>query len=120
MTEQQMNERLTEILDDSDSNKREFERITRRVRRKNERKKFKSRYYTITDTGHIMKGYVDCDYTSEEAQLVFCGKYIKFRKSSNEKKWCKTTSNHLVRKRSDLSNGNYYRKVFRYFWWYLD
>ena len=121
MTEKQMSELLIEILDDSDSKERERKKMNRRVRRKNDIKKFKARYKIVTETGHDRIGYVDYDYIYQENRIVYHGKYIKYPKNSNLKRWCKTTSNHCVRKSDDVpAKGNYYRKIFKYYWWYLD
>lgn len=60
-------------------------------------------------------GYVDCAFI--DGHSVPTGKYIKFPKNSNCQKWIKRETSRRQRNCEDMPiKGNYYRRLFDYWW----
>lgn len=60
-------------------------------------------------------GYVDWDFDGDT--LVPSGKYIKYPKNSNCQRWMKRLTSKKARKALDAPcKGNYYRRLFDYWW----
>ena len=60
-------------------------------------------------------GYVD--WTFVDGHSVPTGKYIKYPKNSNCQKWIKRETSRRQRNREDMpTKGNYYRRLFDYWW----
>ena len=117
MTEIEQNERLVEI---------EAQRLAllpptpprrtgRRYRRErnvhaNDRLLKIIRRYYIPHAGYI-------DYGFEGTTLLHSGKYIKFPQNSNCQRWIKRTTSRKIRSCKDVpQKGNFYRRLFDYWW----
>lgn len=60
-------------------------------------------------------GYVDCSFNG--IKFVRTGRYIKFPKNSKCQKWMKKATSHKYRANKDIPRkGNYYRRLFDYWW----
>ena len=60
-------------------------------------------------------GYIDWGFKGDT--LVHSGKYIKYPKNSNRQRWIKRASSRRVRNSIYTpQKGNYYRRLFDYWW----
>ena len=109
MTEQELNNRITEILKVSEKDARLCQtsggRRTGRL------------LFLIQHSGYAPNiGYIIGDY-EEKTTLLHSGLHIKYMKSSSRQQYLKQRGNRLVRKYCGLSGkGNRYRKVSDYWW----
>ena len=122
MTEQELNNRITEILKVSEKDARLCQtsggRRTGRQYRRIQRVRHDDRLLLlIQHSGYAPNiGYIIGDY-EEKTTLLHSGLHIKYMKSSSRQQYLKQRGNRLVRKYCGLSGkGNRYRKVFDYWW----
>ena len=60
-------------------------------------------------------GYIDYGFDGDT--LLHSGKYIKYPKNSNCQRWMKRETSRKFRNCQDLPRkGNYYRRLFDYWW----
>ena len=119
MTEQELNNRITEILKVSEKDARLCQtsggRRTGRQYRRIQRVRHDDRLlFLIQHSGYAPNiGYIIGDY-EEKMTLLHSGLHIKYMKSSSRQQYLKQRGNRLVRKYCGLSGkGNRYRKVRR-------
>lgn len=112
MTEQELNNRITEILKVSEKDAQLCQtsggRRTGRQYRRVQRARHDDRLlFLIQHSG---------DY-EEKTTLLHSGLHIKYMKSSSRQQYLKRKANRKARKYCGLSGkGNRYRKVFDYWW----
>ena len=122
MTEQELNNRITEILKVSEKDARLCQtsggRQTGRQYRRIQRVRHDDRLlFLIQHSGYAPNiGYIIGDY-EEKTTLFHSSLHIKYMKSSSRQQYLKRKANRKVRKYCGLSGkGNRYRKVFDYWW----
>ena len=114
MTEIELNERIESLLTESAQpsvSRRSGTAYRREMRiRKNDRL---MRIVTRSYVPHA--GYIDYGFNGET--LLHSGKYIKYPKNSNCQRWIKRETSRRFRNCMDIpSKGNYYRRLFDYWW----
>ena len=116
MTETELNEQLTALLEHSGKAICCKRRTGRQYRRRKGQEKSDRRLAIVQLTGYAPhRGYVDCGF--EGKTLLHTGKYIKYPKNSKCQRWLKRVSGKKVRAYPHLPpKGNGYRKVFDYWW----
>ena len=122
MTEQELNNRITEILKVSEKDARLCQTSGgRRTGRQSGRIQWYIPYDLLL---FFLKhrvfaqniGYIIGDY-EEKTTLLHSGLHIKYMKSSSRQQYLKRRANRKVRKYHTLpKKGNQYRKVFEYWW----
>lgn len=61
------------------------------------------------------RGYIDWGFSGRT--LLHTGKYIKYPKNSNCQRWIKRETSLRIRRCRDVpAKGNYYRRLFDYWW----
>mgnify|MGYP006970879561 CR=1 FL=1 len=61
------------------------------------------------------RGYIDWGFSGRT--LLHTGKYIKYPKNSNCQRWIKRETSRRIRRCRDVpAKGNYYRRLFDYWW----
>ena len=116
MTEIELNEKIAEIRSTAAADARLQEKASRRNRyiarvRKNDA------IMRITNYGRYAPhvGYIDWGFDGQT--LLHSGKYIKYPKNSNCQRWIKKETSHRMRHCPDAPRkGNYYRRLFDYWW----
>ena len=87
----------------------------REYRRLQRTKKFDRLYKIVTSSYIPHAGYVDWNY--DGSRFVPTGKYIKYPQNSNCQRWIKRQTSKRTRHYIDLpGKGNYYRRLFDYWW----
>lgn len=114
MTEIELNEQIENLLTESvspPSSRRTGAAYRREMRtRKNDRL---MRIVTRSYIPHA--GYIDYGFDGEN--LLHSGKYIKYPKNSNRRRWIKRATSKRVRNCMDMPRkGNDYRRLFDYWW----
>ena len=114
MTETELNEQIESLLTGQSPNKtvrRAGAAYQREMRiRKNDRL---MRIVTRSYIPHA--GYIDYGFDGDT--LLHSGKYIKYPKNSNCQRWIKRETSRRFRNCKDMpSKGNYYRRLFDYWW----
>lgn len=122
MTEQELNNRITEILKVSEKDAQLCQtsggRRTGRQYRRIQRVRHDDRLlFLIQHSGYAPNiGYIIGDY-EEKTTLLHSGLHIKYMKSSSRQQYLKRKANRKARKYHTLpKKGNQYRKVFEYWW----
>ena len=122
MTEQELNNRITEILKVSEKDARLCQtsggRRTGRQYRRIQRVRHDDRLLFLIQHSRYAPnmGYIMGDYERLRT-LLHSGLHIQYMKSSDRQQYLKRRSNRKVRKYFGLSKkGNQYRKVFEYWW----
>ena len=116
MTETALSERIAELqeIDAVTIHQKEKERVRlRRIRDVREN----NRLLRIINYGGYAphRGYIDWGY--DGSTLLHSGKYIKYPKNSNCQRWMKKETSRRIRNCRDVSaKGNYYRRLFDYWW----
>lgn len=112
----QVNERLTALLEKPEKGPGHSRRTGRRYRRRKGQEKTDRRLAIVQLSGYAPhRGYVDWEF--EGKTLLHTGKHIKYPKNSKCQRWLKRVSNKKVRACLYLpQKGNGYRKVFDYWW----
>ena len=116
MTETEFHNALMEIMNEQCSEERYMLKRRRRLRRINRIRKNEDLFKIINLSGYAPhRGYVDWEFTG--TTLLHSGAYIKYPKNSNCQKWIKKETGRRIRNCKDVpSKGNYYRRLFDYWW----
>lgn len=116
MTETELNERIDEIREADKSEEHQKKKSRARLRRARRVQKNDRLLRIINYGGYAPhRGYVDWGFDGKT--LLHSGKYIKYPKNSNCQRWIKReTSRRLRSCRSIPVKGNYYRRLFDYWW----
>ena len=119
MTETELNARIEEIRAQRNDNTVHMvkRRTGRRYRRQMCLKKTARLRKIVIEHYVPHAGYVQWECI--DGEWLPAGKYIKYPKNSNCQKWCKRETSKKMRNAADVpGKGNYYRKLFDY-WWML-
>ena len=114
MTEIELNEQIESLLTEPDSQplSRQTGMAYRRemkVRKNDQLRRIVTRSY-VPHAGYI-------DYGFDGDTLLHSGKYIKYLKNSNCQRWIKRETSRRFRNCKELPpKGNYYRRLFDYWW----
>ena len=117
MTEQEINAFLDEIVQERIERERlcrDEKAVMRRRREMRGRKN--DRLLRIISHGYKPHaGYVDWDFV--DGKYTCIGKYIKYPKNSNCQRWMKRETSRKIRNSKYApQKGNYYRRLFDYWW----
>lgn len=117
MTEQELNNRIAEILESTKAENGCGRRIGRQYRRSQSIRHSDHLLFLIQHSGYAPNmGYIIGDY-ERITTLLHSGLHIQYMKSSNRQQYLKRKGNRKVRKYRCLpKKGNQYRKVFDYWW----
>lgn len=116
MTETVLNERIAELLENESSEVHQRNKSRRRLRRIREVQK-SDKLLRIINYGSYSphRGYIDWGFDGRT--LLHSGKYIKYPKNSNCQRWIKLETSRRIRNcRSIPVKGNFYRRLFDYWW----
>lgn len=116
MTETELSERIAELTENGDDAAHYTLKSQRRLRRMNEIRKSDQLLRIVNYGGYAPhRGYIDWGFDGHT--LLHTGKYFKYPKNSNCQKWIKRETGRRMRNRKDvLPKGNFYRRVFDYWW----
>ena len=117
MTEQEINAFLDEMVQERIEREhlcRDEKAVMRRRREMRGRKN--DRLLRIISHGYKPHaGYVDWDFV--DGKYTCIGKYIKYPKNSNSQRWMKRETSRKIRNSKYApQKGNYYRRLFDYWW----
>ena len=117
MTEQELNNRIAEILESTKAENGCGRRTGRQYRRSQSIRHSDHLLFLIQHSGYAPNmGYIIGDY-ERITTLLHSGLHIQYMKSSNRQQYLKRKGNRKVRKYRCLpKKGNQYRKVFDYWW----
>ena len=116
MTETALNERIAALQEIDASAVRQREKARHRLRRVSKIQKNDDLLLIINYGGYAPhRGYIDRGY--DGLTLLHSGKYIKYPKNSNCQSWMKKQTSRRIRSCRDVPvKGNYYRRLFDYWW----
>ena len=116
MTETALNERIAALQENDASAVRQREKARHRLRRVSKIQKNDDLLLIINYGGYAPhRGYIDWGY--DGLTLLHSGKYIKYPKNSNCQSWMKKQTSRRIRSCRDVPvKGNYYRRLFDYWW----
>lgn len=116
MTETALNERIVELQENESEAAHQWQKVRRRLRRDTNIRKTDNLLRIINYGGYAPhRGYIDWGFSGRT--LLHTGKYIKYPKNSNCQRWIKReTSRRIRRCRDGPAKGNYYRRLFDYWW----
>lgn len=116
MTETALNERIAELQENESEAAHQRQKARRRLRRGTNIRKTDELLRIINYGGYAPhRGYIDWGFCGRT--LLHTGKYIKYPKNSNCQGWIKRETSRRIRKCSDVPvKGNYYRRLFDYWW----
>ena len=116
MTETELNERITEITENDTATERQELREKRAMRRYTQVQKTDRLLRIINSGGYAPhRGYIDWGFDGNT--LLHSGKHIKYPKNSNCQRWIKRETSKRARNHRDIPiKGNYYRRLFDYWW----
>ena len=116
MTETELNERIAELqeVDSEAVHQKQKERV--RLRRFRDVQKTDRLLQIINYGGYAPhRGYIDWGY--DGSTLLHGGKHIKYPKNSSRQGWMKKETSRRIRNcRAISEKGNYYRRLFDYWW----
>ena len=114
MTEIELNEKIENLL--TESAPRQPSRRTGSAYRREMRIRKNDALMRIVTRRYVPHaGYID--YGFDGNTLLHSGKYIKYPKNSNCQRWMKRETSRKFRNCQDLPRkGNYYRRLFDYWW----
>ena len=116
MTETELNERIAELqeVDSEAVHQKQKEQV--RLRRFRDVQKTDRLLQIINYGGYAPhRGYVDWGFDGKT--LLHSGEYIKYPKNSNCQRWMKKETSRRIRNCRDVpAKGNYYRRLFDYWW----
>lgn len=117
MTEQELNNRIAEILESTKAENGCGCRTGRQYRRSQSIRHSDRLLFLIQHSGYAPNmGYIIGDYEGITT-LLHSGLHIQYMKSSSRQQYLKRKGNRKVRKYRCLpKKGNLYRKVFDYWW----
>ena len=116
MTETELSERLAELPGSEVAKERQAQADRRRMRRINRIKKNDARLRITRYGGYAPhRGYFEGEFDGNT--LLHSGKYIKYPKNSNCQRWMKKATSRRTRRCKELpKKGNYYRRLYEYWW----
>ena len=116
MTETALNERIAELSERESAEAHQRNKNRRRMCRVREIQKNDRLLRIINYGGYAPhRGYVDWGFDGRT--LLHSGKYIKYPKNSNCQRWIKRETSRKIRNcRSAPVKGNFYRRLFDYWW----
>lgn len=116
MTETELNERIAELQENDSETARQRQKARHRLRRITSVRKTDNLLRIINYGGYAPhRGYVDWEFDGKT--LLHTGKYIKYPKNSNCQRWIKRETSRRIRRCKDVPvKGNYYRRLFDYWW----
>lgn len=116
MTETALNERIAELQENDSETAHQRQKDRRRLRRITDARKTDDLLRIINYGGYAPhRGYIDWGFNGRT--LLHTGKYIKYPKNSNCQRWIKRETSRRIRKSRDVPvKGNYYRRLFDYWW----
>lgn len=114
MTEIELNEEIENLLTESAAGQ-PSRRTVSAYRREMRIRKNDSLMRIVTRRYVPHAGYIDYGFDGDT--LLHSGKYIKYPKNSNCQRWMKRETSRKSRNCQDLPRkGNYYRRLFDYWW----
>ena len=116
MTETALNERMVELQENESEAAHQWQKVRRRLRRDTNIRKTDNLLRIINYGGYApQRGYIDWGFSGRT--LLHTGKYIKYPKNSNCQRWIKRETSRRIRRCRDVpAKGNYYRRLFDYWW----
>ena len=116
MTETELNERIAELQENDLEATRQRKKDSRRQRQIVSVRKTDNLLRIIHYGGYAPhRGYIDRGFDGKT--LRHTGKYIKYPKNSNCQRWIKRETSRRIRRCRDVPvKGNYYRRLFDYWW----
>ena len=116
MTESELRERITGILENESSEAHLRSKDRRRLRRIWSIQKSDRLLRIINYGGYAPhRGYIDYGFNGRT--LLHTGKYIKYPKNSNYQRWIKRETGRRIRRcRNVPAKGSFYRRLFDYWW----
>ena len=116
MTETVLNERIAALPENESSEMYQQGKDRRRLRRIRKVQKTDRLLRIINYGGYAPhRGYIDWGFDGQT--LLHSGKYIKYPKNSSCQRWIKRETSRRVRNcRSIPVKGNFYRRLFEYWW----
>ena len=116
MTETVLNERIAALQENDTAATRQREKARYRLRRAIGIEKNDALLRIINYGGYAPhRGYIDWGYNGQT--LLHSGKYIKYPKNSKCQNWMKKQTSRRIRSCRDVPvKGNYYRRLFDYWW----
>ena len=114
MTEIELNAQIESLLTESDSHP--LPRQTGMAYRREMKVRKNDRLMRIVTRSYVPHaGYIDYGFDGDT--LLHSGKYIKYQKNSNCQRWIKRETSRRFRNCKELPpKGNYYRRLFDYWW----
>lgn len=114
MTEIELNKKIENLL--TESAPRQPSRRTGSAYRREMRIRKNDALMRIVTRKYVPHaGYIDYGFDGDT--LLHSGKYIKYPKNSNCQRWMKQETSRKFRNCQDLPRkGNYYRRLFDYWW----
>lgn len=116
MTETALNEKIDELQENDSRNAHQRQKARRRLQRGTSIRKADRLLRIINYGGYAPhRGYIDWGFSGRT--LLHTGKYIKYPKNSNCQRWIKRETSLRIRRCRDVpAKGNYYRRLFDYWW----
>lgn len=116
MTEIELSERLAELTENGEYEVHQALKARRHSHRMDKIRK-SDRLLRIVNYGGYAphRGYIDWKF--EGRTLLHTGMYFKYPKNSSCQRWIKRETSRRIRCCEDVpSKGNYYRRLFDYWW----
>lgn len=116
MTETALNEKIAKLTENELSEAHLRSKGRRRLRRVRDIQKSNRLLHIINYGGYAPhRGYIDWGFDGKT--LLHTGKYIKYPKNSNCQRWIKRETSRRIRScRNAPAKGNFYRRLFDYWW----
>ena len=116
MTESESREKIDELVENESAEAHQGIKDRRRLRRVRDIQKTDRLLRIINYGGYAPhRGYIDWGFDGRT--LLHTGKYIKYPKNSRCQRWIKRETSRRIRIcRNAPSKGNFYRRLFDYWW----
>lgn len=116
MTETALNEKIDELQENNSETAHQRQKERRRLRRIIGIRKTDNLLRIINYGGYAPpRGYIDWGFSGRT--LLHTGEYIKYPNNSNCQRWIKRDTSRRIRRCRDVPvKGNYYRRLFDYWW----
>lgn len=116
MTETALNEKIDELQENNSETAHQRQKERRRLRRIIGIRKTDNLLRIINYGGYAPhRGYIDWGFSGRT--LLHTGEYIKYHNNSNCQRWIKRDTSRRIRRCRDVPvKGNYYRRLFDYWW----
>ncbi len=116
MTETALNERIAELQENDAATAHQKQKERNQLRRTTRIRKNDNLLQIINYGGYAPhRGYIDWGFQGRT--LLHTGKYIKYPRNSNCQKWIKRETSRRIRSCRDVpAKGNFYRRLFDYWW----